>query len=197
MRKAQAPLPELHPLLVALAEALSLLGSEPLDLVICGGAAMKLHGLTQRPTIDVDVVAFWPKAEGLRLARPFPPLLEEAKAQVAGLYGLPLDWLNPGPTDLLRWGLPEGCEARFTTMELGPCLRLHLMAPEDLVALKLFAYADSRSARHRQDLEALAPDLEAWRKAWRWVRQQDDSEAFLLVLRDAARRLGLQELEGA
>lgn len=193
MGRSENFLPLLAPLLEALGEELALLKAESQDLVVVGGAALNLLEVVDRPTVDVDVVAFWPHGEGvLVLARPFPPELLQARASVAKLFHLDEDWLNPGPTDLLRWGLPQGCEERFHSLHFGPALNIHVMAPQDLICLKLFAYADTRSGRHRRDLLALTPSLDDWRRASEWCQSQDDSEGFKWLLEEGLSKLGVK-----
>ena len=62
----------------------------------------------------MDVVAL----EGggsLVKARPLPAALVEAAEDVAAVQmDLPSDWINPGPTDLLDWGLPDSFADRRT-----------------------------------------------------------------------------------
>lgn len=77
------------------------------EIVVVGGGALQLLGLITRPTKDLDVVALVRDGR-LEGADPFPPDLARARDDVANALGLPRDWLNPGPSDLLTHGLPEG-----------------------------------------------------------------------------------------
>jgi hypothetical protein len=43
---------------------------------------------------------------------------------VARDLGLEPNWLNPGPTGLLVYGLPEGSADRLTARDLGKALRV-------------------------------------------------------------------------
>ena|SRR5277367_2137931 len=89
-------------LLGALADQLQVLGSH-VEIVVIGGSALTALGLVRRATRDVDLLAIAENGE-LRLAEPLPQPLVAARAAVAADFGLAKDWLNPGPTDLLKWG---------------------------------------------------------------------------------------------
>ena len=80
------------------------------EIVVIGGSALAALGLVSRATRDVDLVAI---AEGgvLRSASPLPEALREARDRVARDFDLDPNWLNAGPADLLKWGLPEGVMA--------------------------------------------------------------------------------------
>src|ERR1051325_3043929 len=91
------------------------------DLVVVGGSALLALGLVDRPTRDVDVVAF-SEAGGLRTAAEFPEGLREARDLVARDLGVEEDWLNGGPAALMDFGLPRGFEERWTTRRYGPAL---------------------------------------------------------------------------
>ena len=97
-------------LLGALADQLQALGSH-VEIVVIGGSALTALGLVRRATRDVDLLAIAENGE-LRLAEPLPQALLAARATVAADFGLAEDWLNPGPTDLLKWGLPEAFMSR-------------------------------------------------------------------------------------
>jgi hypothetical protein len=87
-------------LLGALAEQLRSLGAS-LEIVVIGGSALTALGLVRRTTKDVDLLAIAQDGE-LQLARPLPEALLTARALVARDFGMDEDWLNPGPTDLLK-----------------------------------------------------------------------------------------------
>ena len=93
-------------LLDALSEHLAARGQH-YELVVVGGSALLAQGLVERTTQDVDVVA--PRHAGsLNKADPFPRELTDARNRVARDFGLSEDWLNPGPADLMDFGLPDG-----------------------------------------------------------------------------------------
>src|SRR5215471_15318197 len=93
-------------ILIALAEQLRYM-AEQQEIVVIGGSALTALGLVNRATKDVDLVAIAEHGE-LHSANPLPEALRIARARVARDFGLDENWLNSGPTDLLKWGLPEG-----------------------------------------------------------------------------------------
>src|ERR1700686_5293830 len=86
-------------LLSALSEQLATRG-EAHTIVVVGGSALISLELVSRTTRDVDVVALF-KDEELVSAKPLPEGLVSAVRQVAEDFGLPSNWLNEGPADLL------------------------------------------------------------------------------------------------
>jgi len=55
-----------HPLLRELNDALAIEGAEPVDWIVCGGTALGILGLVQRPTRDVDVITIPDRNHQLR-----------------------------------------------------------------------------------------------------------------------------------
>lgn len=92
-------------LLGALADQLQALDSQ-VEIVVVGGSALTALGLVRRATRDVDLLAIVVNDE-LRPAEPLPRALLAARAAVAADFGLAENWLNPGPTDLLKWACPR------------------------------------------------------------------------------------------
>lgn len=162
-------------------QALAVLGDLLLDrgerheLVVIGGGGLLLLDLVRRPTKDLDVVArvqgeLWIASE------PLPASLVAAVHDVAGALDLPLDWLNAGPSDFMRTGLPEGFRERTTPRVYGG-LTLQLASRLDQLALKLFAAADQGPrSRHFADLRLLRPTAAELNAAAGWCRAQDSSE---------------------
>lgn len=150
--------------------------------------------LVRRATRDVDVLAIAVDDE-LVLARPLPVSLVEAPGRVARDFGLAQDWLNPGPTDLLRWGLPEGFRSRVVTRRYGRALIVHFAGRLDQVHFKLYAMVDQAGGRHEADLRALHPTKDEIVMAARWTRTQDPSPGFRMVLIEALEHLGVQDVD--
>jgi len=113
----------------ALADQLQALGSH-VEIVVIGGSALTALGLVKRATRDVDLLAIADNGE-LHLAEPLPQPLLTARSAVAADFGLAEDWLNAGPTDLLKWGLPEGFMSRVVTRSYGTALVVHLASRLD------------------------------------------------------------------
>src|SRR5690606_15789491 len=88
-------------------EAMHLLGAllsereQSIEVLAIGGGTLLLLGLSQRATIDLDVVA-WRKGTRWKKSRPLPLELAQAVEEVARVLGLPVDtpWLNDGPSFL-------------------------------------------------------------------------------------------------
>jgi len=177
--------------LSALGELLETAGA-PFEIVVIGGAALQVLGSVVRPTADVDVVAILD--QGLRPADPLPAPLAAAAHRVAVDFGLPDDWLNPGPTAMLQSGLPDGFVERLTARDYG-ALTAYYASRFDQVHFKLFAFADFGDGRHEADLKALHPTREELLAAAAWTRAQDPSEGFREVLAAALERLGVDDAE--
>ena len=78
--------------LAAVGEILALRGSS-CSIVILGGAALNLHGVVDRPTIDVDVLAR--EQEGILIPPdPLPDALRSAIAAIARDRGFLEHWMN-------------------------------------------------------------------------------------------------------
>jgi hypothetical protein len=180
-------------LLVALGEQLAT-ASEHFDLVIIGGSALLALGLVQRATRDVDVLALETN-EGLIPADPLPATLAQARDRVAQDFGLPADWLNPGPTDLLRWGLPDGFLSRVETRSYGTALTVRYAGRLDQVHFKLYAMVDQGAGRHEADLRALDPTADELLAAARWTRTHDPSEGFRQELVAVLGHLGVTDAD--
>src|SRR5216684_224887 len=126
---------DLDKLFRALDEQLQLVDAG-FELVVIGGSALEALGLVQRGTKDVDVLALKGPA-GLESADPLPEALTKASAQVARDFNLPPDWLNAGPADLVRLGLPEGFWERVISRNYEPSLTIHFAGRLDQIHFKL------------------------------------------------------------
>ena len=180
-------------LLGVLADQLQALDSR-VEIVVIGGSALTALGLVRRATRDVDLLAIAENGE-LRLAEPLPPALLTARAAVAADFGLAENWLNAGPTDLLKWGLPEGFMSRVVTRSYGTALVVHFASRFDQIHFKLFAMVDQGGGRHEADLRALNPAQGELTAAARWSVTQDPSPGYRSVLVDALRALGVDDAD--
>jgi hypothetical protein len=180
-------------LLGALGEQLASLSTR-LEIVVIGGSALTALGLVRRTTRDVDLLAI--AEEGtLHLAEPLPEALLTARALIARDFGLDENWLNAGPADLLKWGLPKGFMARVVTRHYGSALVVHFAGRVDQVHFKLFAMVDQGGGRHEADLRALKPTSDELVAAARWSLTQDPSPGYKMVLADALRVLGVDDAD--
>ena len=99
---------------------LALLDAGEFALLVCGGSALSLAGLLQRPTRDVDVLGLVKGAEPARvLAEPLPPAVMEAAEWVAQELELPNDWLNDAARTVQRLVCPRADLNRRTGWSLG------------------------------------------------------------------------------
>lgn len=154
------------------------------ELITVGGASLLLQDLVERPTVDLDVVASI-DAAGLEPLQRLPPPIQQAVTEVATELSLPFDWLNVGPRELVRLGLPDGFETRLHARRYGT-LRLLLADRYDQIHLKLYAAVDQGpDSKHAQDLLLLNPDPEELTAAARWCQTHDPSDAFADQLRQA------------
>jgi hypothetical protein len=167
----------------ALRQALVALGNvledrgQAFELVAVGGGGLLLLGVVSRPTKDLDAIALVETGQ-YKLARPLPAPLVDAVEDVAGALGLANDWLNPGPTDQLKHGLPSGFEGRTLRHSYGG-LTLHLASRFDQVCLKLYAATDDApGGKHFRDLIALGASDEDLQDASAWVKDQDAGPEF-------------------
>jgi hypothetical protein len=177
----------------ALADQLQALGGH-VEIVVIGGSALTALGLVRRSTRDVDLLAIAENGE-LRLAEPLPQVLLAARAAVAADFGLDGNWLNAGPTDLLKWGLPEGLMSRVVTRSYGRALVVHFANRFDQIHFKLFAMVDQGGGRHEADLRTLSPTHGELAAAARWSITQDPSPGYRSVLEDALRVLGVDDAD--
>jgi hypothetical protein len=147
------------------------------EIVVIGGPALTALGLVRRATRDIDLLAIAENGE-LRPADPLPQALLTARAAVAADFGLAEDWLNAGPTGLLKWGLPEAFMTRVVTRSYGTTLVVHFASRFDQVHFKLFAMVDQGGGRHEADLRALSPTQSEFIAAARWSITQDPSPGY-------------------
>lgn len=176
-------------ILNALGEQLAARG-ESYTLAVVGGSALLALGLISRPTRDVDILAIVENHE-LVSAQPLPALLLDAAHTVARDFGLPDEWLNPGPASLLDLGLPDGFYERTQHRIYGPGLEILLASRVDQIHLKLYATVDQGVGKHLEDLETLHPTGQELLDAARWSRSHDPSEGYLSVLKRVLSHFGV------
>lgn len=180
-------------LLSALGEQLAAAG-ERSELVVIGGSGLLALGLIERSTRDVDLLALRAGNE-LNSARPLPSVLKIARDRVARDFSLPTDWLNPGPTELLELGLPEGFIDRLERRDYGDSLTVYIASRYDQIHFKLYALVDQGPGKHEADLRALSPTEEELLAAARWSRSHDPSEGYAQVLREVLTHLGVDDVD--
>ncbi|CAN5750848.1 hypothetical protein BH11VER1_BH11VER1_29290 [soil metagenome] len=159
-------------------------------LVVCGGSALLALGLVDRTTKDVDVLAGVDAITGLVDPRPLSATLINVVYAVGAELDLPPGWLNAGPADQVRAGLPEGFLDRLIRREYGPKLLIYYPDRFDLIHLKLFAALDQGPGRHVSDLLKLTPSDDEMLAAARWVLTQDSGGTFPQLVKDVITHLG-------
>jgi len=154
------------------------------EVVAIGGGSLLLLGLIQRPTKDIDLVALVGEG-GYLCAEPLPAELKLAVGEVGRALGLADDWMNPGPTDLLRFGLPEGFQQRTVSRTYGS-LTIHIASRFDQICFKLYASVDQGpQSKHFADLQRLRPTARELQRAHAWCLTHDPSPPFADQLRQA------------
>jgi hypothetical protein len=181
-----------HELLSALGEQLAARGVR-IEIVVTGGSGLLALGLISRATRDVDVVALR-SGQALSKPRPLPRALIEARDRVARDFGLPEDWLNAAPVDLLDFGLPDGFVDRLERRDYGEALSVHFASRFDQIHFKLYAMVDQGAGKHEADLRALAPSRDELLIAARWTRTHDTSDGFREQLLAAIAYLGVEDV---
>lgn len=180
-------------LLSALGEQVAALGQR-FELVVIGGSGLLALGLIERSTRDVDLIALR-SGDEFGSAKPLPTSLATARDRVARDFALPSDWLNPGPTDMLRFGLPDGFIDRLERRDYGDGLTVYFASRYDQVHFKLYALVDQGPGKHEADLRALSPTQDELLAAARWSRLHDPSEGYERVLREVLAHLGVRDVD--
>jgi len=175
---------------------LALADAGEFGLLICGGSALQLAGIIQRPTRDVDVLGLVKgAAPAVVAAEPLPAEVTRAAELVAGDLGLPSDWLNDAALDVQRLGLPPGILERARRLDFGPCLTVFVIGRQDQVALKLYAAIDrEKGPRHLEDLEAIQPTKAEMEAAVGWLLDRETSPQFRAAVGSIAAVLGFPQL---
>lgn len=147
------------------------------EIVAIGGGSLLLLGLLDRTTKDLDLVALM-KEEQLVSADPLPRPLTQAIEEVGKVLHLGKDWLNAGPTSLLKAGLPPGFTKRLHARKYKG-LTVYLADRFDQICFKLYASVDQGSqSKHFFDLRSLKPSLQELNQAKDWCLTQDASSIF-------------------
>ena len=120
----------------------------------------------------------------IQSSKPLPDILKNVSERVADDLGLTKNWLNCGPGDLVKFGLPEGLIERLKSKEYGPALKVSFIGRLDQIYFKVYASVDSGPGRHVSDLLALKPTNKEMEMAVKWALSQDPSVAFRKTLKE-------------
>lgn len=127
---------------------------------IIGGAAINLLEISDRVTMDVDMLS--PK---------IPEDIKQISQEFALKHDLDKDWFNNGPDSLLNL-LPSGWKAKTRVVYNGENLVLTTLSRADLLKTKLFSYCD-RINPDMADLVAMKPTLDEFSDSISWVKAMD------------------------
>jgi hypothetical protein len=189
---------EIEKVFMALSEQLKALGAGPLEMVVCGGAALNVLGFVRRTTKDVDIIGFIERNENnipsLKKADKLIPALAEAAKKVGRDFNLPENWLNTGPASALDFGLPAGFMARLETRAYSSNLIIHFLGRYDLIYFKLHAAADQSGGKHYDDLIALKPTAKEIEDAARWTMTHDPSDGYKFLLKKFLTEIGFADV---
>lgn len=177
--------------LLLLGELLETRGGAPVDLVVCGGAALRVAGIVGRVTKDVDVLARRGAVDReLMGAFPLPDHVKEAAADVAEELRLPKDWLNASTSLLMvpLEDLPAVVWSGVIEKEYGAALRIGFVGRVGQIYLKAYAAVGRNEKRDVEDLKALAPTREEWLAVVVWLDRCGSM--------DDAKRKRLADVEG-
>ncbi|MBU0951344.1 MAG: hypothetical protein KKH91_00745 [Elusimicrobia bacterium] len=186
---------DLEKALNLLGKRLELENTEPFEIVVCGGSALIITGLINRVfTKDVDLIGFISKTDNGEFIfdeyNKLPEIFEKTVKQVALDLGLSNDWLNTGPKDLVKQGLPQGLISRLQPKQYGSKLIVHFISRIDQIYFKVYASVDSGPGRHVDDLLELKPTSAEIEGAAKWALTQDPSGNFKQILKDMLEKLG-------
>jgi len=177
---------------------LDIAGAPTFNLVVCGGTALVATEMVMRATRDVDVVALADEEGKLIDPAPLPDALTLAAIEVAEDLGLPMDWLNNGPSSgeggLFRLGLPHGFADRLTWKRFGDKLTVAFIDRIDQIYFKLYAAVDQFGSYHATDLQMLNPTDDELLGAVAWSRTHDPSDGYLESIKMFFREFGYEHL---
>ena len=172
----------------------------PLNLVVCGGAALISLHLISRSTNDVDVIGSIQSDKDGQVCLSLEDALTDELlilvAEIAIDLGIREDWLNPGPSSLIEFGLPQGLEGRLIEKVYGSCLKVSFISRLDQVHLKIFAVMGSKSeaTKHLSDLLDLKPTDEETQAAVDWLLRRESSTDFRLRLKQVLDLIGHERI---
>ncbi|MFA5857587.1 MAG: DUF6036 family nucleotidyltransferase [Elusimicrobiota bacterium] len=169
----------------------------PINLVVCGGAALIITGtITQRVvTKDVDVIAIISNnlVDIIECAK-LPEAVIDAKDKVAANLGLDTDWLNTQFSHIVKDGLPKGFESRLIPKKYGKSLTVYFVGREDQICFKLLAAADSKLTKHFDDLQELKPTAVEIQNAVDWILGHESRINYKYDIKYIVRRLGYETI---
>ena len=125
-------------ILKALDKNIGINGGTKISIVVCGGTALFALNLIDRTTKDVDVLGLIDKKtkkHKICYIKEFPKWFLSSAETVARDFNLPDDWINLGPANQIKTGLPEGLFERLTKKAYGKYLDVFFISRVDQVFL--------------------------------------------------------------
>ncbi len=183
-------------LLTALGKQIESMKQGPINIVVCGGASLNVLGQVRRTTKDIDIMGIFEREESGKLnvkEAVLPKWFMDAADRVKKDFNLPDNWINVGPTSIVRFGLPKNFEKRLVKKCYSKFLCVYYISRLDQIHFKLYASAD-RGGYHVDDLMALKPKNKEIEQAALWSMTHDVSESFRLVLKDLLEKLGFKDV---
>lgn len=184
-------------ILSALDRQIGVYGGTPIGLVVCGGTALAALGYFSRTTTkDVDILGTAEVVSGKVIVNhiaQLPDWLAQSAKKVARDFNLPDGWLNTGPADQVKSGLPYGFEDRLQERSYGNYLTVYFISRFDQIHFKLYASID-RGGYHVEDLLALEPTDREVEQASQWTITQDVSDGFKEILKDFLEKHGYESI---
>jgi hypothetical protein len=190
----------IHDALKRLNDKMVYASAHPTALVVCGGAALIATGLVARSTRDVDIIAL-AQTKGAEVElltdKELSPELVRLIAEIGAELGIREDWLNFGPSPLLKFGLPKGLTARLKKKSYGASLTVYFISRLDQVHFKIYAAMDLKEGtRHLSDLIDLNPTAAEVETAVAWLLGRKVSPQFKATLSQVLERIGHERIAG-
>lgn len=115
-------------LLTALGKQIESIKQGPIDIVVCGGASLNVLGQIRRTTKDIDIMGIFEREKSGELnvkEAELPKWFMDAADRVKKDFNLPDNWINVGPTSIVRFGLPKNFEKRLVKKRYSRVLSVH------------------------------------------------------------------------
>jgi len=183
-------------LLTALGKQIESMGEGPINIVVCGGASLNVLGQIRRTTKDIDIMGILEREKSGKFnikEAVLPQWFMDAADRVKKDFNLPDNWINVGPTSIVRFGLPKNFGKRLIKKRYSKSLFVYYISRLDQIHFKLYASAD-KGGYHVDDLVTLKPKNKEIEQAALWSMTHDVSGSFRLILKDLLKKLGFKNV---
>ena len=92
-------------LLTALGKQIESIKEGPINIAVCGGASLNVLGQVMRTTKDIDIMGIVRREESGKFSveeAVLPQWFMDAADRVKRDFNLPVNWINVGPTSIVR-----------------------------------------------------------------------------------------------